>query len=83
MTHTDADILAANENTKWDVLVIASEITHRGEHTRTLASAAVGPRDGQSIAAALIFARCQAEFSGDDATIYQRTASGGWRKRAR
>jgi hypothetical protein len=78
MTRTDADILAANEFTTWDVIVIASETTYRGERTRFLASAA---GNGQSKAHSLTFCRAQAPYS-DEATIYERTARNTWRKRA-
>jgi hypothetical protein len=73
MTRTDLDILAANEHTKWDAIVIASETTHRGERTRFLASSGYGPH-------ALSWCRAQVEYS-DEGTVYERTKRNTWRKR--
>jgi hypothetical protein len=72
---TDSEILAANAETVWDVLLIATEITRHGERTRFVASASYGAPKGKE----LVFIRAQAPYSLE-ATIYQRTKT-GWRKR--
>lgn len=69
---TDSQILAANKYTAWTMVVLATEGSGR-----ILASAS-----SEEPARAIIFCRAQAEFSGPDAAIYQRTKKNTWIKRA-